>query len=52
MPIILILKVDFIYQNLMIEANVINSAFQYGVKKLLFLWVELHLSKIGAAAHA
>lgn len=28
---------DFIYQNLMIEANVINSAFQYGVKKLLFL---------------
>jgi GDP-L-fucose synthase len=28
---------DFIYQNLMIEANVINSAFKNGVKKLLFL---------------
>ena len=28
---------DFIYQNLMIQANVINSAFLNGVKKLLFL---------------
>jgi GDP-L-fucose synthase len=28
---------EFIYQNLMIEANVINAAFQNGVKKLLFL---------------
>lgn len=28
---------EFIYQNLMIEANVIHSAFQAGVKKLLFL---------------
>ena len=28
---------DFIYQNLMIEANVIQSAFISGVKKLLFL---------------
>ncbi|MDP4837142.1 MAG: GDP-L-fucose synthase, partial [Burkholderiales bacterium] len=28
---------DFIYQNLMIEANVIDSAFRSGVKKLLFL---------------
>jgi GDP-L-fucose synthase len=28
---------EFIFQNLMIEANVINSAFHYGVKKLLFL---------------
>lgn len=28
---------EFIYQNLMIEANVINSAFNNGVKKLLFL---------------
>jgi len=28
---------DFIYQNLMIEANVIHSAFKSGVKKLLFL---------------
>jgi GDP-L-fucose synthase len=28
---------EFIYQNLMIEANVIDAAFQNGVKKLLFL---------------
>ncbi len=28
---------DFIYDNLMIEANVIHSAFLYGVKRLLFL---------------
>ncbi len=28
---------DFIYVNLMIEANVIHSAFQAGVRKLLFL---------------
>jgi GDP-L-fucose synthase len=28
---------EFIYQNLMIEANVIHAAYQYGVKRLLFL---------------
>jgi GDP-L-fucose synthase len=28
---------DFIYQNLMLQANVIEAAFQNGVKKLLFL---------------
>lgn len=28
---------EFIYQNLMIEANVIHQAFQSGVRKLLFL---------------
>ena len=28
---------DFIYENLMIEANVIDAAFRCGVKKLLFL---------------
>jgi GDP-L-fucose synthase len=28
---------DFIYRNIMIEANVINSSHEYGVKKLLFL---------------
>lgn len=28
---------DFIYDNLMIEANIIHAAFTYGVKKLLFL---------------
>ena len=28
---------DFIYENLMIEANVIEAAFRTGVKKLLFL---------------
>lgn len=28
---------EFIYDNLMIEANIINTAYQYKVKKLLFL---------------
>jgi GDP-L-fucose synthase len=28
---------DFIYDNLMIEANVIDAAFRHGVRKLLFL---------------
>lgn len=30
-------RADFIYDNLMIEANVIHSAYTHGVKKLLFL---------------
>ncbi|HLP13739.1 MAG TPA: GDP-L-fucose synthase [Flavobacteriales bacterium] len=30
-------RADFIYQNLMIEANVIHAAYVNGVKKLLFL---------------
>ena len=28
---------EFIYQNLMMEANIINAAYKYGVQKLLFL---------------
>jgi GDP-L-fucose synthase len=28
---------DFIYSNLMVQTNVIHSAYKYGVKKLLFL---------------
>ena len=28
---------DFIYENLLIETNVIHAAYKYGVKKLLFL---------------
>ena len=32
-----IYRADFIYQNLMIEANVINAAFQNNVEKLIFL---------------
>ena len=28
---------EFIYQNVMIEANIINAAFENGVKKILFL---------------
>jgi len=28
---------DFLYQNLMIQTNVINAAFEYGVKRLIFL---------------
>jgi GDP-L-fucose synthase len=32
-----IYRADFIYQNLMIECNVINAAYKFSVKKLLFL---------------
>jgi len=31
------LPADFIYQNLMVQANVVHAAFTHGVKKLLFL---------------
>ena len=30
-------RAEFLYNNLMIEANVIHAAYQYGAKKLLFL---------------
>lgn len=30
-------KADFLYDNLMIQSNIINSAYTHGVKKLLFL---------------
>ncbi|MBR4440340.1 MAG: GDP-L-fucose synthase [Bacteroidales bacterium] len=30
-------RADFIYQNLMIESNIIHAAYKYGAKKLLFL---------------
>lgn len=30
-------RADFIYENLMIEANVIHAAYKHGVRKLLFL---------------
>ena len=30
-------KADFIYNNIMIESNVIHNSYKYGVKKLLFL---------------
>lgn len=30
-------RADFLYDNLMIESNIINSSYQFGVSKLLFL---------------
>jgi GDP-L-fucose synthase len=30
-------RAQFVYENLMIEANIIHAAYTYGVKKLLFL---------------
>jgi GDP-L-fucose synthase len=39
---------EFIYQNLMIEANVIKAAFQNGVKKLLFLGSSCIYPKLAA----
>ena len=32
-----IYRAEFLYDNLMIEANVIDAAWKFGVKKLLFL---------------
>ena len=32
-----IYRADFIYNNLMIEANIINAAYKYGTEKLIFL---------------
>jgi GDP-L-fucose synthase len=32
-----IYRAEFLYDNLMIEANVINAAYEHGVKKLMFL---------------
>lgn len=39
---------DFIYQNLMVQANVIDAAFQNGVKKLLFLGSSCIYPKLAA----
>jgi GDP-L-fucose synthase len=30
-------RADFIYRNLMIQSNILNAAYKYGVKKLVFL---------------
>jgi GDP-L-fucose synthase len=38
---------EFIYQNLMIEANIIEAAFHNGVKKLLFLGSSCIYPKLG-----
>lgn len=32
-----IYRADFIYKNLMIQSNILNASYKYGVKKLLFL---------------
>lgn len=39
---------EFIYQNLMIEANVVDAAFRNGVKKLLFLGSSCIYPKLAA----
>ena len=41
---------DFIWQNLVIETNIIHSAFMHGVEKTSFLRLELYLPKIFCAA--
>ena len=40
---------DFIYQNIMIAANVVQASYKYGVKKNAEPWLDLHLSQICAA---
>ena len=42
---------DFIYQNLQIEANVIQASHLYGVKKLLFLGSSCIYPKTLSATH-
>ena len=42
--------VDFLYDNLLIEANVITTSYRAGVEKLLFLSSSCVLSQAGAAA--
>lgn len=32
-----IYRADFIYRNLMIQSNILNASYKYGIKKLLFL---------------
>jgi GDP-L-fucose synthase len=41
-------RADFIYQNLMIEANVINAAFESGVEKLILLGSSCIYPKLAA----
>ena len=41
-------RADFLYENLMIEANIIHAAYTYGVKKLLFLGSSCIYPKLAA----
>ena len=41
---------DFIYQNMMIESNIIHAAHQNDVNKLLFLGSSSHLPETGKTA--
>jgi len=44
-------KADFIYQNIMIAANVIETSYRYGVKKTIEPWFIVHLSEIRTTAN-
>ena len=35
---------EFIYENIMIQTNLIHSSYLVGVKKLIFFRIKLHLS--------
>ena len=39
-------KADFIYENLMVQSNIIHSSFKIKVKKINFFGFKLYLSKI------
>jgi GDP-L-fucose synthase len=45
------LPVDFLYQNLQIQNNVIGAAHDTGVRKLLLPWKFLRLPQVGAATN-
>jgi GDP-L-fucose synthase len=41
-------RADFLYENLMLEANIIHAAYKHGVKKLLFLGSSCIYPKLAA----
>ncbi len=43
-------RAEFIYDNLMIEANIIHNAYKAGVEKLIFLGSSVYLSQISSSA--
>ena len=43
-------RAQFLYENLMIQNNVIHQSYVNNVKKLMFFWLKLHLPQISSSA--
>lgn len=41
-------RADFIYNNIMMQINVIHASFKHRVKKLILFWFGLYVSKRGS----